>query len=141
DSLARAGSDSVIVQSWTHVAANGDSVPMVNVIARFNPAATRRIAYLAHWDTRPASDGPASRDHSAPVPGANDGASGVAVVLGVQGRVLASPPPAELGPDRVFVGGVGAGECGPPRVGVLLGSSHSARNRPAPGRPEFAVVC
>src|SRR5690606_20352901 len=43
DSLARAGSDSVIVQRWTHVPANGASVRMVNVIARFNPAATRRI--------------------------------------------------------------------------------------------------
>lgn len=140
DSLARAGSDSVIVQSWTHVAANGDSVPMVNVIARFNPAATRRIAYLAHWDTRPASDGPASRDHSAPVPGANDGASGVAVLLGVMDALGANPPPAGLGVDLVFVDGEDFGEFGPPRVDVLLGSSHYARNLPAPGRPEFAVV-
>src|SRR5690606_6687475 len=140
DSLARAGSDSVFVRSWTHVAATGGSVPLVNVIARFNPAAPRRLAYLAPWATRPASDGPASRDHSAPVPGANDGASGVAVLLGVMDALGANPPPAELGVDLVFVDGEDFGEFGPPRVDVLLGSSHYARNLPAPGRPEFAVV-
>src|SRR5512143_1660658 len=84
DSMARQRADSVIVQRWTHVTARGDSLPLTNVIARFNPAATERVLFLAHWDTRPISDGPGNKgDPKRPVPGANDGASGVAVLLGV----------------------------------------------------------
>ena len=83
DSMARARADSVIVQRWTHVTAKGDSLPLQNVIARYNPAAEQRILFLAHWDTRPRADGPRSTDSSVAVTGANDGASGVALLLGV----------------------------------------------------------
>ena len=53
DSMARAKADTVIVQRWWHRTLKGDSIPMINVIARFNPQATARVLYLAHWDTRP----------------------------------------------------------------------------------------
>lgn len=140
DSLAQASADTVIVQRWEHPAAGGTPVPMVNVIARFNPSATRRIAYLAHWDTRPRADGPASTDQTAPVLGANDGASGVAILLGVMDALRAAPPPADLGVDLVFVDGEDFGDFGPPRVDVLVGATWYAANLPAPGKPEFAVV-
>ncbi len=140
DSLAQAGSDTTATQRWTHVTADGDSVPMVNVIARFNPAATRRVVYMAHWDTRPRADGPTSSDHSVAVVGANDGASGVAVLLGVMDALRASPPPETLGVDLVFVDGEDFGEFGPPRVDVLVGSTWYAAHLPPPGKPEFVVV-
>lgn len=56
--------------------------PAANIIASFNPSETRRVKLSAHWDTRPFADhdpNPANQDK--PVPGANDGGSGVAVLL------------------------------------------------------------
>ena len=52
----------MIMQRWTHVTSKGDSLPLQNVIARFNPGAEKRILFLAHWDTRPTADGPRSPD-------------------------------------------------------------------------------
>lgn len=138
DSLARGVADTVVVQRWMHATASGDSVPMVNVIARFNPAATDRVLYVAHWDTRPRADAPTSTSPDQPVPGANDGASGVAVLLGVMDALRAAPP--DIGVDLLFVDGEDLGTFGPPRVDVLVGSSYYATNPLPPGRPRFAVV-
>ena len=53
-----------------------------NIIARYRPAATTRILLCAHWDTRPWADNdPDSTHWRKPIDGANDGASGVAVML------------------------------------------------------------
>src|SRR5438477_2701309 len=52
----RQRADTVVVQSWTHVTAAHDTLPMRNILARFNPKATQRILYLTHWDTRPKAD-------------------------------------------------------------------------------------
>ena len=138
DSLARNVADTVVVQRWMHTMASGDSVPMFNIIARFNPAAATRVLYLAHWDTRPRSDAPGSTATDQPVPGANDGASGVAVLLGVMDALRAAPP--EIGVDLLFVDGEDLGDFGPPRVDVLIGSTYYAANMLPPGKPEFAVV-
>src|SRR5215207_11394785 len=94
----RKRADTVIVQEWTHVTAAGKSLPMRNIIARFRPAETARVLYLTHWDTRPTSDeatDPAQRQ--LPVPGANDGASGVALFLGIGDALRKTPP--EFGVD------------------------------------------
>ena len=55
-------------------------VPCINIVAAFNPAAQRRILLLAHWDTRPRADKDAF-DKTKPMDGADDGASGVSVLL------------------------------------------------------------
>lgn len=140
DSLAQAHSHQAVVDRWNHITAAGDTLELVNVLARFNPGAANRILYLAHWDTRPVSDGPNSSDHAAAVPGANDGASGVAVLLGVMDALQADPPPQLLGVDLLFVDGEDFGDFGPPRVDVLLGSTRYAGNVPPAERPSFAVV-
>src|SRR5688572_22694898 len=75
----RARADTLVAQRWTHVTTKGDSLPMTNFVARFQPAAPQRLLFLAHWDSRPRADGPASTDSTAPVLGANDGGSGVAL--------------------------------------------------------------
>jgi len=136
DSTLRARADEVLVQSWDHTAADGSALPLRNFIARFNPAAADRILLVAHWDTRPIADAPDSRD-SAAVPGANDGASGVAVLLGVADVLKAHPAP--IGVDLLFVDGEDYGSFAQERD-VLLGSKYYAKN-PAPGpTPLFAVV-
>ena len=92
DSLLRARADTLVTQQWTHVTTKGDSLHLTNFLARFNPAADRRLLFLAHWDSRPHADAPASRDSTAPVPGANDGGSDVAVLLGVADVLHRAPP-------------------------------------------------
>ena len=72
----RERADTVIEQRWTHVTGEGDSLPMRNILARYNPAAPQRVLYVAHWDSRPFAD--QSEDaakRQLPVPGANDGGS------------------------------------------------------------------
>lgn len=136
DSLLRPLADTLLVQRWTHVTTRGDSLPLVNFLARFNPASGERLLLLAHWDTRPMADGPGSRDSTAPVPGANDGASGTAVLLGVAEALRRLPP--SIGVDLLFVDGEDYGVFDQ-KADVLLGSRHYAAN-PAPGGPPLYAV-
>ena len=139
DSLLRARADTVILQRWTHVTTEGDSLPLVNLVARFNTAATERILLLAHWDTRPFSDGPgaAPGDSAKPVPGANDGASGVAVLLGVADALKLAPP--GIGVDLLFVDGEDYADFTNQPKDVLIGSRYYALHQEAP-KPLYAVL-
>lgn len=138
DSLLRRRADTVIVQSWSHVTTAGDTLELRNFVARFNPAAPARILYLAHWDTRPRSDGPNSKNPKAPVPGANDGASGVAVLLGVADALKRSPP--AVGVDLLFVDGEDYGDFNKQPKDVLIGSRYFTAHRPPGPAPRFAVL-
>lgn len=135
----RQRADTVIEQRWNHVTAKGDTLPLRNIFARFRPQATTRILYVTHWDSRPVSDqaeDPAKR--LLPVPGANDGASGVALFIAL-GDVLKKTPPT-VGVDLLFVDGEDYGTFGPPDVDVLLGSTYFAANLPAGYQPIFGVL-
>lgn len=82
----------------------GRPLPLHNLIGRFGPEQGPRIILCAHWDTRAVADrdpDPARRGE--PVPGANDGGSGVAVLLEVAELMNRRPPP--LGVDLVFFDG------------------------------------
>ena len=139
DSLVRSKADSVVVQRWWHhPAGRTDSIELINIIARVNPTATSRVLYLAHWDTRPHSDGPTSTNKTAPVPGANDGGSGVAVLLGVLDALRRQPP--SVGVDLLFVDGEDYGSFDPPRADVLIGAKWYAAHPVAAERPLFAVL-
>jgi len=131
--------DTVEVQRFTHVTVAGDTLPLRNIIARFQPANSSRVLFLTHWDSRPRADqdpDPALR--SRPVPGANDGASGVAVLLGVADALRRAPP--SLGVDLLFVDGEDYGSFDGEAPDVLLGSKHFAANLPVGYRPLFAVL-
>lgn len=139
DSLLRARADTVTVQAWNHVSLKGDTLPLRNFLARFNPGAQKRVLYLAHWDTKPASGRDENLDYTQPVPGANDGASGVAVLLGVADALKANALPPELGVDLLFVDGEDYGVFAD-SVDVLIGTRYYIAN-PAPGpAPAFAVL-
>lgn len=135
----RARADTVLVQRWTHATADGRRLPMRNVLARFNPGAARRVLYLAHWDSRPVSEKAADPSRrNEPVPGANDGASGVAVLLGVADALKARP--ATVGVDLLFVDGEDYGDFDT-LTDVLIGSRYFAANLPDRGyAPEFGVL-
>jgi Zn-dependent M28 family amino/carboxypeptidase len=138
DSLLRQRADTVITQRWRHVTTKGDTLELVNFLARYNPSAEKRILFLAHWDSRPTADGPASRDSTAPVPGANDGGSGVALLLGVADVLQRAPP--MIGVDLLFVDGEDYGDFTGTPTDVLIGSRHYAANQPPGAAPMYAVL-
>ena len=131
--------DTVYVQTWTHTTADGKRLPMRNIIARFAPAAERRVLYVAHWDSRPNADKAEDRAlRTSPVPGANDGASGVAILLGVADVLKARP--AGVGVDLVLVDGEDWGNFDT-NTDVLIGSKYFAERLPSAGyAPVFGVV-
>jgi peptidase M28-like protein len=138
DSLLRQRADTVVVQSWTHVTAAGDSLPLTNLVARFRPAATKRLLFLAHYDSRPHADGPASSDSTKPVLGANDGASGVALLLGVADALKRTPP--TIGVDLLFVDGEDYGDFTKTPDDVLMGSRYYAKHQVPGAQPLYAVL-
>ena len=83
---------------------------LTNVIASFNPQAKKRIFFAAHWDTRPRADYEVKDKRSIPIAGANDGASGVAVLLEIAQQLKANPP--AIGVDLIFFDGEDYGEEG-----------------------------
>jgi peptidase M28-like protein len=138
DSLLRQRADTVIVQSWNHVTAGGDKLPLRNFIARFNPTAEKRLLFLAHWDSRPVSDSPKSRDPARPVPGANDGGSGVALLLGVADVLKKTPP--GVGVDLLFVDGEDYGDFTKTPDDVLIGSRYYGKHQLPGPKPLYAVL-
>lgn len=70
----------VQVQAFRAQAFNGQMLDLRNIIASYNPQATRRVLLAAHWDTRPFADKD-DENPNRPIDGANDGASGVGVLL------------------------------------------------------------
>lgn len=72
-----------------------------NIIGAFNPEARKRVALFSHWDSRPWADNdPDPKNHYTPILGANDGASGVGVLLEVARQLQQQSP--EVGIDIVF---------------------------------------
>ncbi|UCC73364.1 MAG: M28 family peptidase [Gemmatimonadota bacterium] len=130
--------DTLIVQRFTHVTVGGDTLPLVNLLARFRPHESPSVLLLAHWDTRPKSDEAYDpEDREKPVPGANDGASGTAILLELASMMQGSPAP--RGVDLLLVDGEDYGDFAE-GLDVFLGSRHFARNLPEDFDPEFGVL-
>jgi hypothetical protein len=103
-----------------------DTLHLTNVIASYNTKSQRRVMLCAHWDTRPWADREADSSlHNTPIIGANDGASGVAILLELAGIFRVSPPP--FGIDIALFDGEDYGKEGQTE-GWLLGSKYFVRN-------------
>lgn len=89
----------VLVQRGKVTAYNNATLPIYNIIAQLNPEASKRIMLFAHWDTRPYADRDEERK-SEPIDGANDGGSGVGVLLEIA-RILPQQLP-DVGVDIMF---------------------------------------
>jgi len=90
-----------------------EELELTNFVASFRPDASERIFLMAHWDTRPMADeDPLPQRRAEPVPGANDGASGVAVLIEIA-RLLADRAPPR-GVDIFLVDGEDGGTHGEP---------------------------
>ena len=107
-----------------------------NIIARYNPDASFQTIISAHWDTRPWADQEDNRrDRNQPIIGANDGASGVAVLLELAKIMGETPPP--IGVNLVFFDGEDLGVPGENET-YCQGSRYFAKNLPIP-RPNEAI--
>jgi Zn-dependent M28 family amino/carboxypeptidase len=92
----------VIEQKADLMAFDGTVLKSVNIIGTYNPKATTRILLLSHWDSRPWADNdPDPANHKKPVMAANDGASGVAVLLEMARQMGKNAP--TVGVDILFV--------------------------------------
>jgi glutaminyl-peptide cyclotransferase len=109
---------------------------LTNVIGVFNPDAPRQVLLSAHWDTRPRADMELDPDKKRkPILGANDGASGVAVLLELARNFKEKKP--EVGVVIVLFDGEDYGDFDRDE-GVFLGSRHFARNHKG-YKPEFGI--
>lgn len=90
-----------IVQPFRATAWDNRVLEGKNIIASYKPEKNYRILLCAHWDSRPYADhdpNPANRNK--PVPGVNDGASGVGVLLEIARQLSLSKP--DIGVDIIF---------------------------------------
>lgn len=116
----------VSLQPFEAVLTTGDTLHLVNIIGNYNLEARRRILFGAHYDTRPYADrDPEPGNRSKPILGANDGGSGVAVLLEVARLLALTRPP--VGVDIVLFDGEDYGREGTPQD-YILGSTYFAEH-------------
>lgn len=124
----------VVEQPFTPTTFDGKKLNARNIIGMFNPEAKRRILLAAHWDSRPFADEDPHHKEKA-VPAANDGASGVGVLLELARVVSADSGRLGIGVDIIFFdaedwGNSGSSSPGDEYMGgFCLGSQHWARNK------------
>ena len=93
--------DTVYVQDFRTRLYNCNGIDGKNIIAAFNPEAKKRILLAAHWDSRPFADhDPDEKNWNTPIDGANDGASGVGVLMEI--ARLMKETPTNVGVDIIL---------------------------------------
>jgi Zn-dependent M28 family amino/carboxypeptidase len=97
--------------------------------------ATTRVVLLTHWDTRPSADQEQNvANQLKPIPGANDGASGTAVLLELMRHT--KDVPKSLGICYLFVDGE---DLGPGLEEMFLGADYFAKHQPTK-KPDYGIL-
>lgn len=97
-------SKDVIIQKFSAKAYNGTTLQLRNIIASFNTSSSKRILLCAHWDSRPYADNdPDTTNHKHAILGANDGASGVGILLEIARQLSKKTP--DAGVDIILLDG------------------------------------
>ena len=131
--------DSTIVQEAKVTTFDNKTLNIKNFIGSFNPTNGDRILLLAHWDCRPWADNdPDPAKHKEPVMGANDAASGVAVLLELA-RLMKDKKP-NIGIDILLVDAEDWGE-NDNEDSWALGTQYWAKNPHVEGySPRFGIL-
>ena len=132
------------IQTGSAITFNNKNITLKNIIGEYNPEAKRRILLFAHWDSRPFADQD-TKNMTKPILGANDGASGVGVLLEVARQLNIKNP--QIGVDIIFFD---AEDYGQPSSGMMiesnmdswcLGSQYWAKNLHRPGyKAEYGIL-
>src|SRR5574344_91982 len=136
--------DTVIIQQFTTKAYNGTTLNGKNIIGSFGIGKTNRIVLAAHWDSRHVADhDPVVANRNKPIDGANDGASGVGVLLEIARQLSIKVP--TVGIDIVFFDaedyGVPEGVTAPDGEWGGLGSQYWAKNPHVSGyRANYGIL-
>ena len=131
--------DNVHFQPFTHTwTTTGKPIKMWNIIGEQNyKNAKVRVVVIAHWDTRPTADEERDTDKKAqPIPGANDGASGVAVLLELA-RVLKDRLPADVGIRYLMVDGE---DLGPGEDEMYLGAIEYTKTMGSQPKANYGIL-
>lgn len=127
----------VYPQNFSAEGYEGDTLNLTNIIAAFNTRSSDRIMLCAHWDTRPRADKD-SVNQTKPILGADDGGSGVGVLLELARLFSEHPPP--IGVDIVLFDGEDYGKEGELSK-YFLGSRYWSKNPPVKGySPRFGIL-
>ena len=119
ESLKRFGADTVYEQKGTVTVFTGQQVPLRNIIASFGAAKKDRVLLLAHYDTRPFADKDKDPKRTAePILGANDGGSGVGILLEIARQL--GKEPSTIGVDLFFTD---VEDYGQPSTGMTMKES------------------
>ena len=114
---------------------NGITLQLNNILAEFGALGGETLLLAAHWDTRPFADrDPKPENQDKPILGANDGASGVAVLLEMA-RVLKQYPP----PRRVIIVLFDGEDYGRSVDNMFIGSRFFAQNL-GKWRPDYGIL-
>ena len=114
---------------------NGVTLQLNNILAEFGPSSGETLLLAAHWDTRPFADrDPKPENQDIPILGANDGASGVAVLLEIA-RVLKQRPP----PRRVIIVLFDGEDYGRSVDNMFIGSRFFSQNL-GKWRPDYGIL-
>lgn len=125
--------DTAFTQYGTMPTGRGDNVAIKNIIGTINPSQNKRILLCAHWDTRPQADQDPERP-TEPADGANDGASGVGVLIEIARQLQAQRP--DAGVDIVFFDAEDMGDSrGAPET-WCLGSQYWSKT---PHKPNYVA--
>ncbi len=144
EKLKEHNADTVMLQKGDVKKYDGEKLEITNIIAQYNKSADKRILLVAHYDTRPwADEDPDEDKHDEPVPGANDGGSGVGVLLELS-RLFGQRNP-EVGIDMLFVDAEDMGVSGSWSSNDetwCLGTQYWAQNPhyPKDRRPVYGIV-
>jgi glutaminyl-peptide cyclotransferase len=135
----------VSLQEFTSFRYDGLQMKGYNILARYNPSAVKRILLAAHWDARSIADKDTVRPKE-PIDAANDGASGVGVLLEIARQIASSPTKPNVGIDIVLFDLEDHGEPhdftgNTSSTSWALGSQHWAANiMPAGYKPYYGIL-
>jgi len=131
--------DTVYVQeAQVHQSISNKTYKAINVIASFNPKASDRLLLLAHWDSRPWADED-TKDTDKAIAAADDGASGVAVLMEIALRLKEQRP--GIGVDILLVDAEDVGKSEWGDESYCLGTQYWATNPHTPGYRASGGIC